>query len=172
MSEVAQVVLLSEEMGLHGAFQEQGDDVAVVTLQAAGGDQALLDPLRHSVGGEVANPPCQFLPVDRRRKRLHRWAVPGGSRRGRGGHHQRNQAILRLVAPRHAQPVDELRDVVAPVLVPVGGDVPAHVAHDQLQGFPLRNALCQQNGDRLRQRPAVAVVEPLLQQQEVGVGAP
>ena len=147
IGEVAEVVALSEKLGLDGALQQQGEDVVVVVPQPSGSDETFFDALRHRVGGEIAHQVGELVPVHGRWQRLDGRAVSRSPCGGGSRHHQGNQAVFGIVSTGHVEAVHELRDVVAAELVAVRGDVGPHVTDDQGHRLLLRYALSQHDCD-------------------------
>ena len=168
---VEQVVRVAEEMGRHGAFVEQRQDLVVVAAQAPGGDQALLDAFPLLVLRERPDPSLELLPGDRFGQPLYLRTVSRAPRQSVGGEGQRDDAVVAFVLTGHPDPVDEVRNLSAAVVgAPFRGDVAAAVADDELQRLLFGHPPGQHDGHGLGYGPLVRGIEPLLQEQEVGVG--
>ena len=171
VADVEQVVRIAEEMGRHGAFEEQRQDLVVMAAHAPGGDQALLDAFPFLVFRKHPDPAFELLPGDRVGQPLDARPVPRAARQSMGGEGQRYNPVVALVLTGHFDPVDEIRYLSAAVVgASFRGDVPAAVADDEVQRVPFRHTSRQHDGHGLGYGPLVCGIESLLQQQEMGVG--
>ena len=84
----------------------------------------------------------ELIPGYWRRQRLDRRSIPGAARRARRRHHERNEAVIRLVVTRDFHTIDHQGELAAAVVgSALGSDVPAHVLALRVSVCPVRRLL-------------------------------